>query len=209
MANGLQSLPRSSGVYFVPKSWSHSMAGCPLQSAVWKESEGEGGVRLEEVVEDHRRSPMGWAGQARITRFNSTIEEVTAEEAAVKLRLGGMRITVWWEPVTIQVEKQEKQQILDKLHMKYLDKSFSRQRGDNLFFFLYMHVREWIKEHRCLEKQTCIFHLALIPDYKRIIFYIGFKIIPRIWVGGQLQNQQCRTVNSDTHTNNYSNTELI
>lgn len=47
MANGFQSLPGSSGVYFVPKIWSHSMAGCPLQSALWKESEGR--VRSEEM----------------------------------------------------------------------------------------------------------------------------------------------------------------
>lgn len=47
MANGFRSLPGSSGVYFVPKIWSHSMAGCPLQSALWKESEGR--VRSEEM----------------------------------------------------------------------------------------------------------------------------------------------------------------
>lgn len=59
------------------------MAGCLLQSVVWKQTEGEGRVRPEEVVEDQRRSPMGWSGQARIIGFNSTIEEAAAEDAAV------------------------------------------------------------------------------------------------------------------------------
>ena len=64
MANGLQSLPGSNRVYFVPQSWFHSMAGCPLQSVVWKESEGKGRFRQEENGEDQSLRSVGgdeWA----------------------------------------------------------------------------------------------------------------------------------------------------
>lgn len=72
MANRLQSLPGSSGVYFVPKSWCHSVAGCPLQSVVWKESEGEGRVRPEEVAgrgPQEEPNGLGWTSKDHRIQF--------------------------------------------------------------------------------------------------------------------------------------------
>lgn len=67
------------------------MAGCPLQSVVWKYSEGKSRVRQEEEGEDQRRNPVGWAGRQSFSN-TCAIEEPTTEEA-VKYGLEGMRIT--------------------------------------------------------------------------------------------------------------------
>lgn len=56
MANGLHSMPGSNGVYSVPKSLFHSMAGCPVQSVVWRKSEGEHKVKLDDGAEDPERN---------------------------------------------------------------------------------------------------------------------------------------------------------